>query len=114
MAAQLVVAVFDSYGIARDARNRLHTEGVPHGDVSLKVLREVAPSPPSLEPTIEAMEVDPLVFGNVRETFARFIRNGESAVMVRAHTDAEVEFAATIMRLYEPVAVEIMTLHAAV
>ena len=66
MAAQLVVAIFDSYGIARDARNRLHTEGVPHGDVSLKVLREVAPPPPSLEPTLEALEVDPLMFGNVR------------------------------------------------
>jgi hypothetical protein len=60
------------------------------------------------------MEVDPLMFGNVRETFARFITNGETAVMVRAHTDAEIEFAATIMRLYEPVAVEIMTLHAAI
>src|SRR6185312_8145699 len=68
MATQFVVAVYDSYGIARDARNRLHTEGVPQGDVSLMVLRETAPPPPSLEPTLEAMDVDPLVFGNVRET----------------------------------------------
>lgn len=114
MATQFVVAVYDSYGIARDARNRLHTEGVPQGDVSLMVLRETAPPPPSLKPTLEAIEVDPLVFGNVRETFAPYIKNGETAVMVRAYTDAEAEFAATTMRLYEPLAIEIMTLHAAV
>jgi hypothetical protein len=27
--------------------------------------------------------VDPLIFGNIRETFAKFIRNGETVVSVR-------------------------------
>jgi hypothetical protein len=34
---------------------------------------------------------DSLIFGNVRTTFAKFIRNGEPVVSVRAVTDEEAE-----------------------
>ena len=38
MLARIVVGVFQSEGIAEDARNRLRTEGVPDGDIALKNL----------------------------------------------------------------------------
>jgi hypothetical protein len=94
MAGQIVVAVFESRGIALDAYHRLHTEGVPKADTALRVLKEIGPVPATMEPELAALEVDPLVFGNVQETFAPYIRNGETAVLVRAYSDAEVEFAA--------------------
>ena len=49
MTAQIVVAVFDSFGIAKDARNRLRTEGVPDDDIAVRVLRQTAPMPRSTE-----------------------------------------------------------------
>ena len=70
MTAQIVVAVFDSFGIAKDARNRLRTEGVPDEDIAVRVLRETAPMPRSMEPELAALSVDPLIWGNVKETFA--------------------------------------------
>jgi hypothetical protein len=54
--------------------------------------------------------VDPLIFGNVRETFAKFIRNGETVVSVRAVTDEEAEFAAETLRQYSPIAIELVPL----
>src|SRR5579862_9448315 len=111
MTAQIVVAVFDSFGIAKDARNRLHTEGVPDDDISVRVLDETAPMPPSAGPEHEALSVDPLIWGNVKETFARIVHNGETAVMVRALSDEEIEFAAMTLRQYEPVAIEVMAFH---
>jgi hypothetical protein len=54
--------------------------------------------------------VDPLIFGNVRETFAKFIRNGEAVVSVRAVTEEEVEFAAETLRQYSPIAIELVPL----
>jgi hypothetical protein len=53
-----------------------------------------------VEPELEALSVDPLIFGNVRETFAKVIRNGETVVSARAVTDEEVEFAAETLRQY--------------
>jgi hypothetical protein len=54
--------------------------------------------------------VDPLVLGNVRETFARFIRNGETAVFVRALTDEQVELAADTPKQFAPITIEIVPL----
>ena len=56
------------------------------------------------------MELDPLVVGNVREGFARFIRNGETAVFVEAQTDQEVDFAATTLKHYAPITIEVVPL----
>jgi hypothetical protein len=113
MAVQFVVGLFESRGIAEDAAHRLHTEGVPRAEIAVRVLREIAPVPPSVESELAALSVDPLVFGNVRDTFVRFIRNGETAVLVRTATDADVEFAASTLRQYAPMAIEVILPHPA-
>jgi hypothetical protein len=80
MPARLVIGLFHSSGIAEGAVHRLITEGVAPRDIAHRVLKEVGPIPPVLQPELAALEVDPLVIGNARESFARFIRNGETAV----------------------------------
>jgi hypothetical protein len=105
-----VVALFQSSGIAEDARNRLKTEGVPASEIALKVLRPRGPIPPTVADEFEALSVDPLLWGNVQETFASFIRNGETAVLARAVSDEQVEFAANTLRLYAPIALNAIPL----
>lgn len=109
MPERLVVGLFHSSGIAEDAVHRLVTEGLPRRDVAWRVLKEVGPIPPTSEPELEALQVDPLVIGNARETFATFIRNGETAVFVRAVTDDQVEFAIGVLKLYVPITVEVLS-----
>jgi hypothetical protein len=109
MASRVVVGLFHSSGIAEDACHRLRTEGVASRDIALRVLKEVAPIPPTMEPEVEALSVDPRVLGNVRDSFARFIRNGETAVFVRALADEQVEFAADILKQYVPITIDIVT-----
>jgi hypothetical protein len=109
MAAQLVVGLYESKGYAQDARNRLHTEGVPFSETSLVVLHDIAPVPAATAETeLAALSVDPLVLGDVEKTFARFIKNGETALIVSAATDVDVEFVTDILTLYDPLAVELM------
>jgi hypothetical protein len=59
-----------------------------------------------------ALLVDPLIFGNVRETFAKFISNGETVVTVRAVTGEAAEFAAETLSQYSPIAIELVPLSA--
>jgi hypothetical protein len=107
MAAQMVVGLFDSEGIARDARNRLHTEGVPLSQMSIVVLHDIAaPPPPSTQSELAALSVNPLILGDVEKTFANFIKNGETAVLVEAPTLDDAQFATDIMTLYDPLAIE--------
>lgn len=108
MAAQIVVGIFDSRGYAQDARNRLHTEGVAESDMSIVVLREIAPPPDSTRSELAGLSVDPLILGDVEKSYAHYIRNGETAVLVRAETDADVRFAIDVMTLFTPIAVEIL------
>jgi hypothetical protein len=109
VAVQLVVGLYESKGYAQDARNRLHTEGVPFSETSLVVLRDIAPVPRSIAETeLVALSVDPFVLGHVEKTFARFIKNGETALIVSAATDIDVEFVTDILTLYDPLAVELI------
>jgi hypothetical protein len=108
MAAQIVVGVFESRGFAQDAHNRLHTEGVSDGDMWILVLREIGPLPSTSQSELAAMSVDPLILGDVEKNYAHHIRNGETAVLVRAETDADVQFAFDVMALYAPIAVEVL------
>src|SRR6186997_556700 len=110
MPARLVIGLFHSSGIAEDAVHRLITEGVAPQNIAHRVLKEVGPIPPILQPELAALEVDPLVIGNARETFARFIRNGETAVFVRALSDEQVEFATDVLKLYLPITIEVVPL----
>jgi hypothetical protein len=109
VAVQLVVGLYESKGYAQDARNRLHTEGVPYSETSLVVLRDTTPVPASTAETeLAALAVSPLVLGDVENTFARFIKNGETALIVSAETDIDVEFVTDILTLYDPLAVEVI------
>lgn len=110
MASQIVVGLFYSSGIAADACHRLRTEGVAPSDIALKVLKEIGPIPPTTGPELGALSVDPLVFGNVRDSFAQFIRNGETAVFVRALSDEQVQFAADTLKQYAPITIEVVSL----
>ncbi|HXC91515.1 MAG TPA: hypothetical protein VNV18_15240 [Stellaceae bacterium] len=110
MAARLVVGLFASSGIALDAYHRLRTEGFPGNRLAHRVLKETGPVPPTVRAELEALEVDPMVWGDVRHSFARFVHNGETAVVVEAADDAEAEAASEILGLYAPLAVDAVPL----
>jgi hypothetical protein len=109
VAVQLVVGLYESKGYAQDARNRLHTEGMPYEETSLVVIHDIAAVPASTAQTeLAALSVDPLILGDVEKTFARFIKNGETALIVSAATDIDVEFVTDILTLYDPLSVEVI------
>ena len=108
MAARIVVGVFESEGIAEDARNRLKTEGVPASDIVLKVLKEIGPIPSTMEPELEASFLGPVILGNFRDSFAQFIRNGETLICVQAPTDERVELAVDTLKQYAPIEVKVV------
>ncbi|HVC53185.1 MAG TPA: hypothetical protein VND87_14290 [Stellaceae bacterium] len=107
--AEIVVGLYPSRGVAEDAVNRLRTEGVPDGDVFLKMLSEVALAPGSTTVEFTAFDPDPVLWSNVRNTYGRYIRNGETVVLVRAETAAEIELASNVLRIFEPLVVELLT-----
>ena len=109
MAHKFVVGLFQSKGIAEDAINRLKYEGVPPEYISELLLHETAPLPQAVEPAIEALSVDPLIVGNVRETFAPHIHNGETAIFVRAHSEEDVDLAVGTIRQYGPIKIKVVT-----
>jgi hypothetical protein len=106
MAARLVVGLFPSSGIALDACHRLHTEGFPTSRIARRVLKEVGPITPSVAAELQALQIDPMVLGDAVHTFARHIRNGETAVFVEVENDDEAQAAADILSLYAPLAVD--------
>ena len=110
MATQLIVALFPSSGIALDAYHRLRTEGIPPRRLAHRVLREIGPPPANVKAELEMLALDPLLIGDGRQTFARFIHNGETAVFVSAADDYEAQFAADILKLYGPIAIETASL----
>lgn len=107
MSSRFAVALFASHGIAEDACNRLKTEGVPAAAIAVRVLHEIGAVPATMSPELGALSVDPLVWGDVRNSFVSFVRNGETAVLVDARTEEDADFALEIMRHYAPVTVEV-------
>jgi hypothetical protein len=110
MATRLVIGLFPSSGVPEDAVRRLITEGIAPLEIAYRVLKEVFPVPPTLGPELAALDIDPLMVGNARQSFAQYIRNGETAVFVRAQTDEQVEFASDVLKLYLPITIEIAPL----
>ena len=108
MARQIVVGLYRSKGIAEDAVNRLRTEGVPDRAVSLALLKQTAPPPPTVQAELAALSADPMILGNVRDSYARFIRNGETVVLVHAEDADEAQLAADVLRLFDPLAVDVL------
>lgn len=107
MAEKIVIGLFAAKGIAEDVRNRLVTEGFLPTEISLLVIREVAPVPSYVEPEVAALEIDPLLWGNVRETFAPHIHNGETAVFVRAEIEDDVDAVIDTMRQFAPIQITV-------
>jgi hypothetical protein len=107
MSSRYAVALYQSRGIAEDAHNRLRTEGVPEAEIALVLLHETGPVPATMTPELEALSIDPLVWGDVRRSFARFVHNGETAVLVQAGSEDDADFALEILRHYAPVAVDV-------
>lgn len=106
--AQIVVGLYPSRGIAEDAVNRLRTEGVSPAKISLTMLKETAPITQPVKAELAMLDADPLVVGNVRETYASFLKNGETVVLVRAETPDDALTAADVLRLFLPLAVDII------
>jgi hypothetical protein len=113
MAGQLVVGLFDSLGSARDAHNRLHTEGMPWSEMALRVIHEADPVPESMEPELAAFSVSPLIWVDVERTYAQYIKDGETVVVVNAPTAIDVEFVTDIMALYDPLMLDVLSPRAA-
>ena len=107
MAEKIVIGLFQTAGIAEDACNRLKTVGVPDRDVAMVVMRETTPRPPHMDAEIEGLSVDPLLLGNVRESYAPYIHNGDTAVFVRAATETEVEAAIDTLKQYAPARISV-------
>ena len=106
MTPRFVVGLFESKGIAEDSCNRLKYQGVSAESISLVLLREFAsPVPATVASELEGLAVDPLILGNVRESYASYIRNGETAVFVEAHSEADVEQAVLTLQQYSPLRV---------
>ena len=106
---KFVVGLFETKGIAEDACNRLKYEGVPPAQISLLRMHETAAVPAAMTPELAALEVDPFIVGDVRESYAPYIRNGETAVFVRAHSEAEVDLAVDTIRQYSPIKIKVVT-----
>ena len=73
------------------------------------LLHETTAVPAAMTPELAALEVYPFVVGNVRETYAPFIHNCETAVFVRAHTEAEVDLAVATIRQYMPIKIKVVS-----
>jgi hypothetical protein len=106
---KFVVGLFASKGIAEDAINRLRYEGVPEGNVFPMLIHVTAPPPSVVPPGSDTLSVAPLVVDHVRDTFAPFIRNGETAVYVRAHSEDEVDLAVATIRQYAPIKIRVVS-----
>jgi hypothetical protein len=109
MANRLIVGLYPSSGIALDALHRLHTEGFSLGRIARRVLKETAPVTLPVAAELQALQIDPMVLGNARATFARFIRDGETAIFVEVEDDEEARAAADILSLFTPLAVDTLT-----
>jgi hypothetical protein len=101
MAGQLVVGLFDSLGTARDVHNRLRTEGMPSSEMALRVIHETDPVPEPMDPVLAGLSVSPLIWGDVERSYAQYIKDGETVVVVNAPTAIDVEFVTDIMALYD-------------
>lgn len=108
MAVKFVVGLFETKGIAEDACNRLKTEGVPARDIALELLHRTAPVPQAVKSELEGFQVDPFLWGDVQNTYVQYIRNGETAVFVRAETEEEVDLAIGTIRQYAPMRIRIV------
>ncbi len=109
MPEAMVIGLFDTLGDADDVRNRLKREGVPEGDIHLRLLREIEPLPPSMAAESEENFIDWFFGTTVAPRYATMVHNGETAVCVEVHSDEEAEIAVNTMRQFAPIDVGVVS-----
>jgi hypothetical protein len=109
MPDQVVIGVFPTLGDAEDVRTRLVYEGVPGVDIAIRVLKAVEEKHKTLAPKREENFIDWIFGTDLPEKYVRLIRNGETAVCVRARTAEEAEVATNTMRQFAPLDVDCVT-----
>lgn len=109
MASRIVVGLFESEGIAEDARNRPKTKGVSANELGLTVLSKIGPMPSTMGPELDAPCLNSFILGNIRDSFSPCIRNGETIVCVQTLTDERAELAVDTLGQYAPLAVGVFT-----
>lgn len=112
MTDRIVVGVFESKGEAENASHRLVSEGIPEQDVSVRVLRATGPVPHTMEPELKSIQIDPFFWflGGLTDHYLDLITNGETAVCVEVRQDDQAEAAASILMMFEPQRVDVVTL----
>jgi hypothetical protein len=108
MTSQVVVGLFYTSGTAEDVRNRLKFQGLPAGDIAVRQVRSNDPLPPAMAAAARGYAGDPFFGSIILKKFGDRIGDGETAVIVAAQSDDEVRIAIATMRLYTPVAVELL------
>ena len=110
MPERVVIAVFEDKGTAEHASGRLQGEGFAEGDIAVRPLKDVSPIPRTMAPELETLSLDPFfwLFRTIEGDYAKFIRNGETAVCVRVDLPGRTRRAAEIMTWYGPVKVEVV------
>lgn len=106
-----IVALFSSKGEAENAQHRLISEGAAARTVTLQVLKEIGPVPDSMDPEWTFLKLDPFFWflGNLKEDYAQYIRNGETALSVEVRSDDEAEEVISILEAFQPIRVDQVT-----
>lgn len=110
MPERVVIGVFEDKGTAQHACGRLQLEGFAESDLAVHLLKEIGPIPGTMAPELETLSLDPFfwLFQEIKGDYAKFIRNGETAVCVRAQTPQHIRRASEVMSWYGPVNVEVV------
>ena len=109
MPQEIVIGLFRTQGRAEDVRNRLLQGGVPAADIELRRLARDAVLPPQVVPQ-SAFSFTDWLFGNdLPQRYGVHVTNGETAVCVRGRDEHERELTLDTMRIFAPLAVEVVS-----
>ncbi len=105
----MVVGLFGSKGDADNARHRLVSEGVAEDAIAEHVLSETASPPHSMDAELSTLQADPFFWfmGNLRQDYARYIHNGETAVLVRVPSRLKAEAITALLGMFDPLRVDV-------
>jgi hypothetical protein len=77
--------------------------------MTLKVLKETATVPPATQLELDTLStLDPFfaILGGLKHDYVTYIRNGETALMVRGLTGDDVDDVARILGFFQPLRVD--------
>ena len=96
------IGVFRTLGAAEDARARLVHEGVPEADIEVRRLARDAVIPARDTPKTMVSFLDWLFGTDLTERYGVHVTNGETVLGVCGRSEAEIERALAVMRLFAP------------